>query len=59
MPPMKAGRRPADGAGAGDAPVLQRYHWLFSVQGDLLARLGRHAQARAAFERAAAGMARQ
>ena len=34
--------------------ALQRYHWLASVQGDLLSRLGRHAEARVAFERAAA-----
>ena len=38
---------------AGD-PLLQRYHWLPSVRGDLLAKLGRHAEARAAFEAAAA-----
>jgi RNA polymerase sigma factor (sigma-70 family) len=35
-------------------PALQAYHWLPSVRGDLLARLGRHAEARAEFERAAA-----
>jgi predicted RNA polymerase sigma factor len=35
-------------------PTLQRYQWLPSVQGDLLQRLGRMAEARAAFERAAA-----
>jgi RNA polymerase sigma factor (sigma-70 family) len=35
-------------------PALERYHLLPSVQGDLLQRLGRRAQARAAFERAAA-----
>ncbi|TCO81707.1 RNA polymerase ECF family sigma subunit [Plasticicumulans lactativorans] len=35
-------------------PALQRYHLLPSVRGDLLARLGRHAEARAEFERAAA-----
>ena len=33
---------------------LRRYHWLPSVRGDLLARLGRRAEARAEFERAAA-----
>jgi RNA polymerase sigma factor (sigma-70 family) len=33
--------------------VLQNYQWLPSVRGDLLAKLGRHAQARAEFERAA------
>ena len=35
-------------------PTLQRYHLLPSVRGDLLARLGRQAEARAEFERAAA-----
>lgn len=35
-------------------PALARYHLLPSVRGDLLAKLGRHAEARAAFERAAA-----
>jgi RNA polymerase sigma factor (sigma-70 family) len=39
-----------------DGP-LARYHLLPSVRGDLLARLGRHAEARAEFERAA-GMTR-
>jgi RNA polymerase sigma factor (sigma-70 family) len=34
-------------------PSLQRYHLLPSVRGDLLARLGRFAEARAEFERAA------
>ncbi len=34
--------------------VLDRYHLLPSVRGDLLAKLGRHAEARAEFERAAA-----
>ncbi|PYO66644.1 MAG: RNA polymerase subunit sigma-24, partial [Gemmatimonadetes bacterium] len=33
---------------------LERYHLLASVRGDLLARLGRFAEARAEFERAAA-----
>ncbi|HEY8946928.1 MAG TPA: RNA polymerase sigma factor [Polyangiaceae bacterium] len=33
-------------------PTLAQYHLLPSVQGDLLAKLGRHAEARAAFERA-------
>lgn len=37
---------------AGD-PALRGYHLLPSVRGDLLARLGRTAQARAEFERAA------
>ncbi len=40
---------------------LCQYHWLPSVRGDLLARLGRDAEARAEFERAArlAGNARE
>lgn len=38
---------------AGD-PALRRYHLLPSVRGDLLSRLGRGAEARAEFERAAA-----
>jgi RNA polymerase sigma factor (sigma-70 family) len=33
---------------------LQNYQWLPSVRGDLLARLGRHEEARAQFEQAAA-----
>jgi predicted RNA polymerase sigma factor len=37
-----------------DEPALQRYHLLPSVRGDLLARLGRHAEAHVAFEQAAA-----
>jgi RNA polymerase sigma factor (sigma-70 family) len=36
-----------------DEPVMWNYHLLPSVHGDLLARLGRHAEARAEFERAA------
>jgi predicted RNA polymerase sigma factor len=36
-----------------DVPVLRNYHLLPSVRGDLLARLGRHDEARAEFERAA------
>jgi RNA polymerase sigma factor (sigma-70 family) len=36
-----------------DEPVLRNYHLLPSVRGDLLARLGRHPEARAEFERAA------
>ncbi len=32
---------------------LQNYQWLPSVRGDLLAKLGRHGEAKAAFERAA------
>jgi len=34
-------------------PALRAYHWLPSVRGDLLARLGRHDEARGAFEQAA------
>lgn len=37
-----------------DEPLLQGYHLLPSVRGDLLSRLGNHEQARAEFERAAA-----
>lgn len=33
--------------------ALRQYHWLPSVRGDLLARLGRHAEARTEFVRAA------
>jgi RNA polymerase sigma factor (sigma-70 family) len=36
-----------------DEPVLEGYHLLPSVRGDLLAKLGRPAEARAEFERAA------
>jgi RNA polymerase sigma factor (sigma-70 family) len=36
-----------------DEPLLRNYHLLPSVRGDLLAKLGRHAEARAEFERAA------
>jgi RNA polymerase sigma factor (sigma-70 family) len=35
-------------------PALARYHWLPSVRGDLLAKLGRVDEARSEFERAAA-----
>jgi RNA polymerase sigma-70 factor, ECF subfamily len=35
-------------------PTLQRYHLLPSVRGDLLRKLGRHEEAQAEFERAAA-----
>jgi RNA polymerase sigma factor (sigma-70 family) len=49
---------PAAGLAIVDAlahePSLVRYHLLPSVRGDLLARLGRHDDARAEFERAAA-----
>ena len=37
-----------------DAPELKGYHLLPSVRGDVLRRLGRHEEARAAFEAAAA-----
>lgn len=37
-----------------DDVALARYHWLPSVRGDLLAKLGRRDEARAEFERAAA-----
>ncbi len=37
-----------------DESALQRYHHLPSVRGDVLTRLGRHAEARVEFERAAA-----
>jgi RNA polymerase sigma-70 factor, ECF subfamily len=51
----------ADGPAAGlawadrlvDEPALARYHRLAAVRGDLLAKLGRFPEARAAFERAA------
>jgi predicted RNA polymerase sigma factor len=51
----------ADGPAAGlavtdgllDVAALRRYHLLPSVRGDLLAKLGRSAEARAEFERAA------
>jgi predicted RNA polymerase sigma factor len=49
---------PAEGLALADAlldePALRGYHLLPSVRGDLLARLGRHAEARVEFERAAA-----
>ncbi|GAA0744282.1 RNA polymerase sigma factor [Ideonella azotifigens] len=35
-------------------PALTRYHWLASVRGDLLAKLGRHTEAEQAFTEAAA-----
>jgi predicted RNA polymerase sigma factor len=35
-------------------PAMARYHWLPSVQGDLLLKLGRRAEARVALQRAAA-----
>ncbi|MET0210556.1 MAG: RNA polymerase subunit sigma-24, partial [Burkholderiaceae bacterium] len=37
-----------------DEPALRQYHWLPSVRADLLAKLGRNAEAKAEFERAAA-----
>jgi RNA polymerase sigma factor (sigma-70 family) len=39
--------------GLTEEPALQGYHWLPSVRGDLLARLGRRAEARVEFARAA------
>jgi predicted RNA polymerase sigma factor len=42
-----------------DDPALRGYHLLPSVRGDLLAKLGRNAEARADFERAAAMTANQ
>jgi predicted RNA polymerase sigma factor len=36
-----------------DEPLLRNYHLLPSVRGDLLAKLGRHEEARTEFERAA------
>ena len=50
-----AGLEIVDGLAA--VPLLANYHWLPSVRGDLLARLGRMDEARAEFERAA-GMTR-
>ena len=47
-----AGLELVDALGA--EPALARYQWLPSVRGDLLAKLGRPAEARAEFERAAA-----
>ena len=40
--------------GLAGEPALKTYHLLHSVRGDLMHRLGRHAEARAAFESAAA-----
>jgi len=40
--------------GLAHEPALKAYHLLGSVRGDLLHRLGRHEEARAAFEAAAA-----
>jgi predicted RNA polymerase sigma factor len=47
--------------GLRDEKSLRNYQWLPSVRGDLLAKLGRHDEARAEFERAAelAGNARE
>ena len=39
--------------GIGSDPALKDYHLLPSVRGDLLIKLGRHAEARPEFERAA------
>ncbi|AOJ73020.1 MULTISPECIES: RNA polymerase sigma factor [Burkholderia] len=46
-----AGLEIVDGLAAD--PALARYHWLPSVRGDLLAKLGRRDEARAEFRRAA------
>ena len=51
----EAGLEIADALAA--EPALAHYHWLPSVRGDLLAKLGRNEEARAEFERAA-GMTR-
>jgi predicted RNA polymerase sigma factor len=52
------GRGPRSGPGDGNRlvgePALKSYHLLPSVRGDLLHKLGRHEEARAAFEAAAA-----
>jgi RNA polymerase sigma factor (sigma-70 family) len=48
----EAGLQLVDGLVA--EPALRRYHLLPSVRGDLLAKLGRHAEAAAEFRRAAA-----
>jgi predicted RNA polymerase sigma factor len=47
-----AGLEIVDALGA--EPSLANYHWLPSVRGDLLAKLGRIDEARAEFKRAAA-----
>ena len=47
----EAGLEIVDALGA--EPALANYHWLPSVRGDLLAKLGRNDDARAEFERAA------
>lgn len=51
-------RGPAAGLAIADVlraePALRRYHWLEAVRGDLLARLGRDAEAREALLAAAA-----
>jgi predicted RNA polymerase sigma factor len=39
--------------GLREIPQLKSYHWLPSVRGDFLAKLGRHEEARAELERAA------
>jgi RNA polymerase sigma factor (sigma-70 family) len=48
----EAGLELVDGLAA--EPALQAYHWLPSARADLLARLGRYAEARAELEQAAA-----
>ena len=50
----RSGGRARDRRCAAGEPSLKNYHLLPSVRGDLLAKLGRHDEARAEFERAAA-----
>ena len=50
---VRPGGRPGAGRRARDEPALRDYHLLPSVRGDLLDKLGRRAEARAEFERAA------
>ena len=52
----RSARRPGSSSSTRSAtePALKTYHLLPSVRGDLLVKLGRHAEARAEFERAAA-----
>ena len=55
VPPTKGHRMNANAAHvASSEPTLRTYHFLPSVRGDLLAKLGRSEEARAEFERAAA-----
>lgn len=52
-PESEAGRMPSAADELTDEPSLEAYHLLPSVRADLLAKLGRHAEAKAEFERAA------